>query len=109
MPLDAVTRRGFFANLLTAGVGGVARVVTATAPALPPPQRAWVISEVGWEYNAEFTYAEGAFPRTQLSVAECLSELPLRPWMAGSRKILAASPSLHSLPITPEPLGDPDD
>ncbi len=43
------------------------------------------------------------------TVAQCLGDLPLRPWMAGSRKILATSPSLHSLPITPEPLGDPDD
>lgn len=43
------------------------------------------------------------------TVAQCLGELPLRPWMAGSRTILATSPSLHSLPITPEFLGDPDD
>ena len=46
----------------------MARLVTSATPAppLPPPQRAWVIAEVGWEYNDEFTYAEGAFPRTQL-------------------------------------------
>ena len=43
------------------------------------------------------------------TVADCLGELPLRPWMAGSRKILATSRSLHSLPLTPEPFGDPDD
>ena len=43
------------------------------------------------------------------TVAQCLGDLPLRPWMAGSHKILATSPSLHSLPITPEILGDPDD
>lgn len=43
------------------------------------------------------------------TAAQCLGDLPLRPWMAGSRKTLATSPSLHSLPITPEPLGDPDD
>ncbi len=43
------------------------------------------------------------------TVAECLGELPLRPWMAGSRKILATSPSLRSLPITHEPIGAPDD
>ena len=74
MPLDPVTRRGFFTNLLTAGIGGVARVVIATAPALPPPQRAWVISEVGWEYNDEFTYAEGAFPHTQLFFEKALAD-----------------------------------
>ncbi|MEK6259899.1 MAG: hypothetical protein AABP62_14865 [Planctomycetota bacterium] len=34
------------------------------------------------------------------TVGECLGELPLRPWMAGSRKILATSLSLRSLPIT---------
>jgi hypothetical protein len=43
------------------------------------------------------------------TVAECLGELPLRPWMAGSRKILATSPSLHSLPISHEPIGTPND
>ena len=46
----------------------MARLVTSAASAPPPspPQRAWVIAEAGWEYNDEFTYAEGAFPRTQL-------------------------------------------
>ena len=46
----------------------MARLVTSAAPAPPlsRPQRAWVIAEVGWEYNDEFTYAEGAFPRAQL-------------------------------------------
>jgi len=43
------------------------------------------------------------------TVAECFGELPLRPWMSGSRQILATSHSLHSLPITPETLGDHDD
>jgi len=55
----------------------VARMVTSTAPApplLPPPQRAWVIAEVGWEYNDEFTYAEGAFPRTQLFFEKALAD-----------------------------------
>ena len=66
MPLDPVTRRGFFTDLLTAGVAGVARLVTSTAQPLRPPRQAWVIAEVGWENNDEFTFAEGAFPRTQL-------------------------------------------
>lgn len=43
------------------------------------------------------------------TVAQCLGDLPLRPWMSGSRQILATSRSLHSLPLTPEPFGDPDD
>lgn len=43
------------------------------------------------------------------TVVECLGELPIRPWMAGSRQILATSPSLHSLPITHEPIGTPND
>ena len=43
------------------------------------------------------------------TVAECLGELPLRPWMAGSRKILATSPSLRSLSLTHEPIGVSDD
>ena len=43
------------------------------------------------------------------TVAECLGELPIRPWMAGSRLILAMSPSLRSLPLTTPPIGAPDD
>lgn len=71
MPLDAVTRQGFFTNLLTAGTGGVARLVTSDSS--PPSSRAWVV---------------------------CLSD---------RHQILTTSLSLHSLPFTPEPLGDPDD
>jgi hypothetical protein len=54
----------------------VARVVTAGAPALPlpAPQRAWVIVELGWEHNDEFTYAEGEYPRTQLFFDKALAE-----------------------------------
>jgi len=46
----------------------VARVVTAGVPVqpLPVPQRAWVIVELGWEHNDEFTYSEGEFPLTHL-------------------------------------------
>ena len=43
------------------------------------------------------------------TVAECLSELPLRPWMSGSRQIPATSAALCSLHLTQEPIGDPDD
>ena len=43
------------------------------------------------------------------TVAECLGELPLRPWMSGSRQILATSPSLRSLPMTHELTGVFDD
>ena len=43
------------------------------------------------------------------TVAECLGELPIRPWMAGSRLFLATSPSLRSLPLTTPPIGAPDD
>ena len=54
----------------------MARLVTSAAPAPPssPPQQAWVIAEVGWEYNDEFTYAEGAFPRTQLFFEKALAD-----------------------------------
>ncbi len=43
------------------------------------------------------------------TVAECLGELPLRPWMSGSRQIPATSPALHSLHLIPKNIGDPDD
>ena len=43
------------------------------------------------------------------TVAECLGELPLQPWMAGCRKRLATSASLRLLPLSHEPLGGPDD
>ncbi len=44
------------------------------------------------------------------TVADCLGELPLRPWMAGRRRILATASSLHSLPLTNENFnGVPDD
>ena len=43
------------------------------------------------------------------TVVECLAELPLRPWMAGSRRVLATARSLHSHPLLTEYTGDPDD
>lgn len=43
------------------------------------------------------------------TVAECLAELPLRPWMASSRSLLAKSPTLRSLSCPPELTGAPDD
>lgn len=55
----------------------MARVVTAGVPALPPPapQRAWVIVELGWEHNDEFTSAEGEYPRTQLFFDKALADV----------------------------------
>ena len=44
------------------------------------------------------------------TVAQCLSELPVLPWMAGSHRTLTTPPSLHSLPQTNHHFtGDPDD
>jgi hypothetical protein len=31
-----------------------------------PPQEAWVIMELGWQYNDEVTYPEGEFLRTKM-------------------------------------------
>lgn len=46
----------------------MAQLVTSVAPSIQHaiPQRAWVIVELGWEHNDEFTYAEGETPLTQL-------------------------------------------
>jgi hypothetical protein len=80
MSFDSVSRRWFFTHLFTAGAGAVARVVTAATPPepLPTPQRAWVIVELGWEYNDEFTYAEGEFSRTQLFFDKALADTECR-------------------------------
>ena len=44
------------------------------------------------------------------TVADCLGELPHRPWMSGSRRILATTPSLHTPPLTNHNFhGVPDD
>lgn len=41
------------------------------------------------------------------SLAECLKELPLRPWMAGARKALAGvAPPVEVLATAGEPAGD---
>ena len=75
---DLVSRQRFFTNLVTAGTGGLARLVTASVPLREAtPQQAWVIMELGWEYNDEFTYPEGEFLRSNMflnkarSGAEC--------------------------------------
>ena len=43
------------------------------------------------------------------TVVECLAELPLHPWMAGSRRVLATVRSLPSLPVLTSNTGGPDD
>ena len=54
----------------------MARVVTAGVPALPLQalQRAWLIVELGWEHNDEFTSAEGEYPLTQLFFDKALAD-----------------------------------
>ena len=43
------------------------------------------------------------------TVEQCLRGLLIQPWMSGSRRIVATSPSLHSIPLFHEPTGAPDD
>ena len=54
----------------------MARVVTSSAPAPPLQalQRAWLIVELGWEHNDEFTSAEGEYPLTQLFFDKTLAD-----------------------------------
>ncbi|MFO1045222.1 MAG: hypothetical protein U0941_25885 [Planctomycetaceae bacterium] len=64
---ELVSRRRFFTQLVTAGTGGLARTVTSAVPTREStPQQAWVILELGWEYNDEFTYPEGEFLRSNM-------------------------------------------
>eukprot|EP00456_Euglypha_rotunda_P061892 TRINITY_DN518_c0_g1_i8.p1 TRINITY_DN518_c0_g1~~TRINITY_DN518_c0_g1_i8.p1 ORF type:complete len:141 (-),score=34.99 TRINITY_DN518_c0_g1_i8:234-656(-) len=65
---ESLSRRRFFTHLVTAGTGRLARLVAVAVPAREavPPQQAWVITELGWEYNDEFTYPEGEFLRSKL-------------------------------------------
>ena len=64
---ELVSRRRFFTQFVAAGTGSLARLVTAAVPAQEAsPQQAWVIMELGWEYNDEFTYPEGEFLRSNM-------------------------------------------
>ena len=76
MFLDTVSRRQFFTHLVAAGTGSLARLVTTVAPVPEtlPPQHGWVIVELGWEYNDEYTYSEGEFLRTQLYLDKAAAE-----------------------------------
>ena len=51
-----ISRRAFLGQAATAPAAGMAREPT---PAEQPKQ-AWVILRVGWEYNDEYSYPEGA-------------------------------------------------
>ena len=51
-----LSRRQFFQH------AAVAPLAAAGAPT-EKPDKAWIIVEVGWEYNDEFTYEQGESPR----------------------------------------------
>lgn len=55
-----LSRRAFFRQAAIAPAAAIAGSVPE------PPQRAWLIVEVGWEHNDEFTFQEGEFPRKKL-------------------------------------------
>ena len=76
MPLDTVSRRSFFTHVFTAGAGAVARVVTAAGPTQNTiaPQEAWVITELGWQYNDEVSSPEGEFLRTKMFLDKAAAE-----------------------------------
>lgn len=65
---EPLPRRRFFTQLFTAGTGSLAGLATAVIPAQAPSptKEAWVIMEIGWEYNDEYTYAEGNFLRSKM-------------------------------------------
>ena len=73
---EFLSRRRFFTHLVTAGAGSLVRLIAAAVPAREaiPPQQAWVILELGWEYNDEFTYPEGEFLRSKLFFDQATAE-----------------------------------
>lgn len=52
---EKLTRRMFFRRGASAPVAGLLKEADR-------PQKAWIIVELGWEYNDEFTYQEGEYP-----------------------------------------------
>lgn len=54
-----VSRRTFFGQAALAPVAAV-------VPPVARPARAWIIMAIHWEYNDEWSYAEGTTPRTEL-------------------------------------------
>lgn len=55
-PRHGVSRRTFFGQAATASL----------VPGITRPRQAWIIVALGWEYNDEFTYEEGQYPRPTL-------------------------------------------
>ena len=55
-----LSRRAFFRQ------AAIAPAAAVVGPTPEPPQSAWLIVEVGWEHNDEFTFQEGEFPRKKL-------------------------------------------
>lgn len=70
-----VSRRRFFAHIVTAGAGGLARLMATAVPSQQGlSQQAWVIMERGWEYNDEFTYSEGEFLRSNMFLSKAAAD-----------------------------------
>ena len=59
MTVPPISRRGFFGQ---AAAGATLGQVTSP----PPPTQAWIIVALGWEYNDEFTYQVGEYPRDDI-------------------------------------------
>ncbi len=57
---EPLSRRAFFGQ---ATVGSAAAAMTV---AVPPPPRAWIIVWIDWQYNDEYSYAEGTSVSTEL-------------------------------------------
>lgn len=59
MTIPPISRRGFFGQ-------AVAGATLGQVNSPPPPRKAWTIVALGWEYNDEFTYQAGEYPRDDI-------------------------------------------
>ncbi len=76
MQTSPLSRRDFLAHLPRAGAATLAHGTTVR-PATP--RQAWLIVEVGWEHNDEFTHTAGEFPRTEVFFDEAAADSECRP------------------------------
>lgn len=60
MTAPNLSRRAFLGRTAAAP----AAALSGTRPTLPATGRAWIIVELGWEYNDEAAWPEGQYPRT---------------------------------------------
>ncbi len=69
---EPLSRRAFFGQ---ATAGSAAAAVTIAAP---PPPRAWILVWIDWQYNDEYSYAEGTSVSTELYYDRAAADVACR-------------------------------